>query len=352
MGRRTLAKAALSTLQWTGAAGVMAPLTRGVGAIFHAQHVAPGAPDAFAPNRHRTITPSFLDATIRHVRARGFDIVSMDEVHRRMAEGNFDRQFVAFTFDGGARDTLQYAYPTLLHHSVPFTIYVPSDFADGHGDLWWVKLEMIVRALDTIELKMNGAWRRIECRKPDQKDTAFDILHAWLNTLREIDARSIVGDLCRLNDIDVAGLCSDRAMNWTELRALARDPLVTLGAQSRGHWALAGLEPATARLEMTTSIARMILETGRPCRHFSYPYGSDASVGHREYEMAQELGLATSVTTQAGLLQPGHVDAMMALPRLTLDGSFQKMRYVSVMLSGAPFALRDLAERRSQRTAA
>ena len=352
MGRRILAKAALSTLQWTGAAGVMAPLTRGVGAIFHAQHVAPGAPDAFAPNRQRTITPSFLDATIRYVRARGFDIVSMDEVHRRMAEGNFDRRFVAFTFDGAARDTLQHAYPTLLHHGAPFTIYIPSDFADGHGDLWWMKLEMVVRALDTIELNLDGAWRRIECRKPDQKDTAFNIIHAWLSTLREADARSIVADLCRLNDIDVAGLCADLAMNWTELRALARDPLVTLGAQSRGHWALAGLEPATARQDMTASMARIVLETGRTCRHFSYPYGDDASAGTREFEMARELGLATAVTTRAGLLQPGHVDAMTALPRLTLDGSFQKTRYVSVMLSGASFALRDLVERRLRRTAA
>ena len=352
MGRRTLAKAALSTLQWTGAAGAMAPLTRGVGAIFHLQHVAPGAPDAFAPNRQRTITPTFLDATIRHVRARGFDIVSMDEVHRRMAEGNFDQPFAAFTFDGGARDTLQHAYPTLLHHGAPFTIYVPSDFADGHGDLWWVKLELVVRALETIELKMDGAWRRLECRRTDQKDSAFELMHAWLSTLREADARSIVADLCRLNDIDVAGLCGDRAMNWTELRALARDPLVTLGAQSRGHWALAGLQPATARQEMTTGLARITLETGRPCRHFSYPYGDDASAGSREYEMARELGLATAVTTRAGLLQPGHIDAMTALPRLTLDGSLQKTRYVSVMLSGAPFALRDLGERRSRRTAA
>lgn len=354
MGRQssTLVKAALSTLKWTGAAGALAPLTGGIGAIFCLQHVAPEPPRAFAPNRHRTITPAFLDATIRTVLAQGFDILSMDGVHRRIAEGNFDRPFAAFTFDGGTRDILQHAYPTFLHHNVPFAIYVASDFADGTGDYWWVKLEKAIAALDAVELKMYGTWSRIVCGTTAQKYRAFETVETWLRTLPEADVRAIVSDLCRLNGVGVDGLCAELAMNWTELRALARDPLVTIAAQSRGHWALARLEPASARQEMASGRTRLATEIGRPCHHFSYPYGDETSAGTREFEMAQELGFATGVTTRAGLLHAGDVDGLMALPRLALDGRLQKTRYVSVMLSGAPFALRDRAERRSRRAAA
>lgn len=335
-----LVKATLSTLKWTGAAGALAPLTGGVGAIFSLQHVSPEPPAAFAPNRHRTITPDFLDATIRHVLAQGFDILSMDDVHRRMTEGNFDRPFAAFTLDGGTRDTLLHAYPTFLHHNVPFAVYVASDFADGNGDYWWLKLEQAIAALDAIELKMHGSWRRIVCRRIDQKYRAFEIVESWLRSLREADARAIVADLCRVNGIETDGLCARLMLSWAELRALARDPLVTMGAQSRGHWALAPLDPASARQEMASSSARITTEIGRPCRHFSYPYGDETSAGPREFEMARELGFATGVTTRKRLLRADDIDALMSLPRIALDGRLQKTRYVSVMLSGVPYALR------------
>ncbi|MBN9291936.1 MAG: polysaccharide deacetylase, partial [Hyphomicrobium denitrificans] len=42
-----------------------------------------------------------------------------------------------------------------------------------------------------------------------------------------------------------------------------------------------------------------------------------------------------------GLIRAAHADAMTALPRLSLNGDYQDARYVKVLLSGLPFALRD-----------
>ena len=80
------------------------------------------------------------------------------------------------------------------------------------------------------------------------------------------------------------------------------------------------------------------MELGRPCRHFSYPYGDETSAGQREFDIAAKLGIATAVTTRKGLLHKSHVDALTALPRLSLNGDFQDPRYIKVLLSGAPFA--------------
>ena len=94
-----------------------------------------------------------------------------------------------------------------------------------------------------------------------------------------------------------------------------------------------------AYAEIEKSVRRIEQETGKPCRHFSYPYGDEASAGPREFELVKELGLRTGVTTRKGLIHPRHAQELTALPRVSLNGDYQKPRYVKVLLSGAPFAL-------------
>ena len=122
----------------------MAPLTRGIGAIFMLHHVRPELPGSFEPNRILKVTPKFLEEVISQVRASGFQIVSLDEAHFRLIEGDYGKPFVCFTFDDGYRDNLEYAYPIFKRHNLPFAIYVPTDYADGHGDLWWLALEKVI----------------------------------------------------------------------------------------------------------------------------------------------------------------------------------------------------------------
>src|SRR5215813_6296694 len=115
MSRRStgLVKTVLSTLHYAGAARMLAPLTRGVGAIFRLHRVCPASPGTPAPRRADTITPHFLEQTIHQVRAAGFEVVSLDEAHFRLLEGAHGKPFACFTFDGAYRDTYLHAYPLL-----------------------------------------------------------------------------------------------------------------------------------------------------------------------------------------------------------------------------------------------
>ena len=79
--------------------------------------------------------------TLAHVRARGIDIVTVDEMHRRLTEHDFSRRFACFTFDDGYRDNRDFALPAMREYDAPLTVYVASDFAEGTGRLWWVSLE-------------------------------------------------------------------------------------------------------------------------------------------------------------------------------------------------------------------
>jgi peptidoglycan/xylan/chitin deacetylase (PgdA/CDA1 family) len=309
--------------------------------------VSPEDPGIFEPHRFQKVSPDFLEAAIGQVRASGFDIVSLDEAHFRLIEGD-RKPFVCFTFDDGYRDNLEYAYPVFKRHELPFAVYVPTNYADGHGEVWWLALARVVVKLDALDVKIDGSTRRLRASTPDEKDAAFQTIYWWLRSIDEADARAYVRDLCYGIDFDPRGLCHELMMTWDEVRQLAADPLVTIGAHTRDHFALAKLTLAEARAEIAESVRRIERETGRPCQHFSYPYGDAASAGPREFQLVREMGLKTGVTSRQGLIHLRHAGELTALPRVALGGDYQKPRYAKVLLSGAPFAPFNVVEATSR----
>lgn len=347
MSRRSTAllKTALAAVHYSGAGNLLAPYTRGAGVIFMLHHVDPAPPQEFEPNRILKVTPHFLESVIQQVLEAGFDIVSLDQVRDRLEAGEGARPFACFTLDDGYRDNREYAYPIFRRYCAPFTIYVPSDFADGRGDFWWLTLEKVLRAAPSITLAMRGETRHFRLANAAEKDAAHHDIYWWLRSLPEAHARAVVAELAAAHRINPQTAHKDLVMSWDELRELADDPLVTIGAHTRGHFALAKLDEDEARAEMAESIARIEHELGRPCRHFSYPYGCERSAGEREFRIADELGLETAVTTQKGLLYADHAHEMTALPRLSLNGDYQDLRYVKALLSGVPFAVMNTLKR-------
>src|SRR6516225_3460419 len=149
--RNNVIRAGLGALYFSGAHHLLRPLLSGVGAIFMLHHVRPAHEGTFQPNRHLEVTPDFLRMTLCHLRSREIDIVGMDELHERLVQRRFDRQFAAFTFDDGYRDNRDYALPVLREFDAPATIYVTSNFAEGTGRLWWIALEAVVAKADHID---------------------------------------------------------------------------------------------------------------------------------------------------------------------------------------------------------
>ena len=56
-GKTGLLKVALNALHFTGADGLLSPLTRGVGVIFMLHRVRPDTPEGFGPNRILEVRP-------------------------------------------------------------------------------------------------------------------------------------------------------------------------------------------------------------------------------------------------------------------------------------------------------
>lgn len=337
-----LMQIALSGLHYSGLAGLLAPLARGKGVIFTLHNVRPEPPEAFEPNRILKVTPEFLERAIETVRRAGHDIVSLDEAVRRMKADGAQRPFACFTFDDGYRDNRDYAYPIFKKHDLPLAIYVPTAYPDGEGELWWLVLEAAIRKAGRIDVVLDGAARTFETRTPDEKDRAFSEIYWSLRRWPEHELRATVRGIADKAGYDSSSLCRDLIMDWDELRALAADPLVTIGAHTRRHYAVARLPEDEARAEIAESVARIERELGRPCRHFSFPYGDAGSAGERDFAIARSLGLETAVTTRKDVLRSEY--ALTGLPRVSLNGDFQETRYVAVMMTGLPFLILDAAQ--------
>ena len=343
MSRRTIGmmQAGLTALHASRLGALFAPLTRGKGIVFTLHSVHPEPPSEFDPNGMLRITPQFLETAIEIVRKAGYDIVSLDEAARRLKAKDEGRPFAVFTLDDGYRDNRDHAYPVFKQHGVPFAIYVPADYADGNGDLWWYVLENALRGADSLRIGFGGELREFDLSTPEAKTRAFREIYWPLRDLPERELRATVRKIADAVGYDSSSLCRDLIMDWDEIRDLAADPLVTIAAHTCTHYAVGKLSEDEARKEISASVARIEKELDRPCRHFSFPYGDPASCGPRDFALAEELGLETAVTTHKDVLRDGY--PMTGLPRVSLNGSFQDARYLEIMMTGLPFQLADTA---------
>jgi peptidoglycan/xylan/chitin deacetylase (PgdA/CDA1 family) len=338
--RTTVIRAALEALYLSGAHHLLRPLFAGVGAIFMLHHVRPRRVDAFQPNCHLEIEPQFLRAVLSHLRAHDIEIVTMDEVHQRLAGRNFSRRFAAFTLDDGYRDNRDFALPVFREFDASCTVYVTSDFAEGTGRLWWVALERAVAKATSIEVEIGGTAVRIDAASPAAKQAAFDRLHDWLRALPgEHDVRREISALCRRHGVDEAAIARELCLSWDELKSFADDPLVTIGAHTITHCNLARQSEDVALHELTASRRRIEEALGREVLHLAYPYGDKFAAGTREFALAQAAGFKTAVTTRPGMVFPESAGHLTALQRVSLNGNYQDARILPVLTSGAATAV-------------
>lgn len=342
MGRvnKTILRAGLDTLYFSGGHRLANPFFSGIGAVLTFHHVRPRRPDGFQPNRSLEITPEFLEEVIVGIKRSGIELVTIDEAYRRLAEADFRSRFVALTFDDGYSDNLVHALPILKRHGAPVVLYAPSSFADGSGDLWWIALERAVAASSRIEVTIGGEAISCECADDAGKDDAFRWLYWSLRGLAsEPEMRAIIDDIARRAGVDTSGICRELCLDWTELKSMASEPLVTIGAHTHSHIMLRRAPEGVARAELKLGVERLEAKLGVRPKHLAFPVGDPTSAGPREFAIAEELGFLTSVTTRPGVLFAEHRQHLQALPRISVNGEFQRLRYLDVLLSGAPTAL-------------
>ena len=109
----------------------------------------------------------------------------------------------------------------------------------------------IVANAPEIELCRNDTLWTLPATTPAEKTRAFEDIYWYLREVDEATQRRVVRGLADRYDVDMAADCKRLVMNWDELRGYASDPLVTIGAHTKGHFAIAKLSEERALDEAT-----------------------------------------------------------------------------------------------------
>lgn len=307
------------------------------GVIFTMHHVRPDKSGSFTPNAHLSITPEFLERTIEMLLNRGWIPVHLDDMPRHLEDPDDNGRYMAFTLDDGYRDNQQFAYPVFKRLKIPFTIFVTAGFVSRTRSIWWETLEQMLATSTHISIELDGQEHNLRTASKLEKYVAFDYITDCFPGSDEDRFVAAIDEAARRSGVDPMAIVDREVLSESELRFLCVDPLVSLGAHTVTHISLAHASLDRVEDEISRSAEFVSEICGKPTESFAFPYGDRRAACHREFETISDLGFSVAVTTRPGLLQPSHTLTPTAMPRVSLNGYHQNIRYVRALLSGLPF---------------
>ena len=270
-----------------------------------------------------------IERLLDHLQWRGREIVSLDTLVERLAEPRRVRPMALITFDDGYRDNLVLGGPIFARRRVPWTVYVVTGFPDRTLSYWWGALERVIARERTVEIDLPGLGGRLTTRTAEEKTRAFEMIARAARGHGALLARSLA-DRYGMQSADAL---AEDAMSWAEVRELAADPRVTIGAHSGSHRPMSALSEEEARIEMTGSRARIETMTGIRPRHFALPFGAPDTWLPAHSRMAEQAGFASMVTTVPANVPADRAVDSFALPRFTISGAVEAAQ-IDAHLSG------------------
>jgi peptidoglycan/xylan/chitin deacetylase (PgdA/CDA1 family) len=292
------------------------------------------------PNRGFYVNLAFLDRLLAALVREGWKVVTVDGLLQGLQSGGKGDRYVNFSVDDCYRDTWEHIVPLFRRHGLPVTLFVTTGIPDGTHLLAWAGLESILQSKDRIVFED----RTLDVSGPGAKRHWYrQIIHSWQGPrpVPHVILTDAYIEFCKKNAFDPAALREGHAITWDMLESLSGDPLVEIGAHTISHPHISGLAEKEAMWEMAVSREQIRSRLRVPCSHFAFPYGRRAHCGERDFALARRAGFASAVTTRWGLLTKNQDP--YSLPRNGLNGAWQSMAHVKLVMSGlAGYAARML----------
>jgi peptidoglycan/xylan/chitin deacetylase (PgdA/CDA1 family) len=289
---------------------------RGQILVFH-RVIPPSRRERIHNHLSLEISPALLEDIIGFFRRKNYDFIDLDMLPAWLEE-NFktNRKFVIFTFDDGYKDNLEFAYPVFKKHKVPFTIYITSSFPDKRAIIWWYIIEDIILNNNHIQYKFPVGSINIKTNSSQMKERTFLRLRKLINCLHDKNLESELSGFFEKYGYSTVDNNGHMVLDWDEISALSRDPLVTIGAHTLNHFNLRNLTKEQSLHEILESKKLIESKTDREVLHFAYPFGE---FGSREIESVKECNFLSATTTVNANVFHEHLLHQFSLPRLAVN---------------------------------
>jgi peptidoglycan/xylan/chitin deacetylase (PgdA/CDA1 family) len=271
---------------------------------------------------------------LAYLRRKRYDLVSLQELFNRLAEGRPVFRTVAFTMDDGYLDQATVAAKVFKEYDCPVTTFVTTGFLDGALWFWWDQIEYIFDHTQRRELRVKLADEVISY-VPNHEGSWQQAKEDFTARCKEVpDGQRIAGILALSREADVgipAGPPLRYApMTWDQARSCEQQGM-TFGPHTVRHPILSKTTDDQCAGEISDSWGRLCSQVRRPVPIFCYPNGRQLDFGKREIDVMRESGLVGAVMGVPGYPETGTL-------RQGLDAPFKLRRF------GYPNNLTDLMQ--------
>ena len=251
--------------------------------------------------------PQALRRTLAELRKRRYDLISIEELFRRLLENEPLRRAVAFTIDDGYFDQGHIAGPIFAEFDCPATIFTVSDFIDGKIWLWWDQMAYIFRHTRRPEIVAHvGAEEFRFPLRSDADRMSYFPFSIEIQEAPHADRVACIQEMAQSAEVEIPACPPEkyRPLSWEEIRDLERKGL-SFGPHTLTHPVLSTTTAEQSAREITQSWERLKTQVAHPVPVFCYPAGGPTHFGEREVATIRTMGLAAAVTAERGNIDPG-----------------------------------------------
>lgn len=233
-------------------------------------------------------------------------VLALDELAELARAKRVPAGAVAVTFDDGYRDTLVDARPRLSAAGIPATVFVTTGHVAMQRPFFWDELERLLVVGDCapwpaqLTLSFPNGPRAWRTDTPELREQARRRIH---HLIQPASSAAIEGVLAQLAAWGEAKPPHDGpgAMTIDELRTLAADPLIAVGAHTRDHTNLGFRDEGEQREEIECSRSDLRDWLGEAPTGFSYPFGiPDVDFHATTRRLVAEAGFRYAVANEHG----------------------------------------------------
>lgn len=226
--------------------------------------------------------PDYLREMLTLMKQRGFHFVTMDEV---MSEAPLKQPAVSIVCDDGFADNLYNAVPIFQELDIPYCIYLPIGFVMRK----YVSLEAMAEYMFH-----HSNWKCKGVTRGSTKIKDREALEMAVNTARNAktlqEIQNAKVSFMDENNTDLRQEMDHLYLNEEQVKKMTLDPLCTFGVHANHHAQMRRM--TKDELLHNTRDAKHLLEdiTGKPMKHFAYPFGGFASNYIREFDAVKFAG--------------------------------------------------------------
>jgi peptidoglycan/xylan/chitin deacetylase (PgdA/CDA1 family)/CelD/BcsL family acetyltransferase involved in cellulose biosynthesis len=231
-----------------------------------------------------------------------YQVVSLTEATRRLAQGGPPEPVIAITFDDGYQDNYLRAFPILQRYGLPATIFLTTGSVDSRERPWFEQLSLAAKRTSQtfIDLEIDLP-RRLPLRTDAERLAAKNLIIALVREVPDTERRRWIADV--IARLGTSTDTEDTMLTWDQIR-LMKQRRIDFGGHTVTHPFVSRLAPEEAVREVSECKRRIEEELQSEVEHFAYPNGREGDFEPWNKRVLQEAGYRAAVSTLWGVNYP------------------------------------------------